>query len=222
MWKVSLLASALGLFTRASTTWRSGWAVLLGLPHNFGKTHHFDALVVLVLGVMMLARAGDAYSLDRRFFARGPAPAPSGEYRWPVRAAWLLMSLVFCSAGFAKLRNGGSRGCCPTTWRPCCSSTRIPWRATSRCRPSARGWPVSRAVQRAGAGHRRRPRSATRWPSSAAARAGFSRRPCAVARRHPPVHGADLPAVRHLSPVLGPVDRVAAAVSARRRALASA
>jgi hypothetical protein len=108
MWKVSLLASALGLFTRASTTMAFGMgAYLLGVPHNFGKTHHFDALVVLVLGVMMLARAGDAYSLDRRFFARGPAPAPSGEYRWPVRAAWLLMAFVFCSAGVAKLRHGG-------------------------------------------------------------------------------------------------------------------
>jgi len=109
VWKVSLLAAALGLFTRGSTVVACGvgW-YLLGLPHNFGKTHHFDALVALVLAVMMLARTGDAYSLDRRLFGRGrPAPEPSGEYRWPVRATWLLMSLVFASAGFAKLRNEG-------------------------------------------------------------------------------------------------------------------
>ena len=108
VWKVALLASALGLFTRWSTALAFVvGAYLLGLPHNFGKTHHFDALVVLVLGVMMIARTGDAYSLDRRFFARGDAKTPSGEYRWPVRAVWLLLSIVFCSAGIAKLRHGG-------------------------------------------------------------------------------------------------------------------
>ena len=108
-WKVALLMSALGLFTRWSMAISFGVGFyLLGLPHNFGKTHHFDALVVLVLAVLMLSRSGDAYSLDRRLFSHGrPAPAPSGEYRWPVRAAWLMMTLVFCSAGLAKLRHGG-------------------------------------------------------------------------------------------------------------------
>jgi hypothetical protein len=108
LWKLALLASALGLFTRWSTV--VAFAIggyLLGLPHNFGKTHHFDALVVLVLGVMMLARTGDAFSLDRLRARGAPPPARSGEYRWPVRATWLLMSLVFCSAGVAKLRHGG-------------------------------------------------------------------------------------------------------------------
>jgi hypothetical protein len=108
LWKLSLLASALGLFTRASTAVAFALGVyLLGLPHNFGKTHHFDALVVLELGVLMVARAGDAYALDRVLFARSRAVEPSGEYRWPVRASWLLMSLVFCSAGLSKLRHGG-------------------------------------------------------------------------------------------------------------------
>jgi len=108
LWKLALLGAALGLFTRATTAaaFGIGW-YLLGLPHNFGKTHHFDALIVLVLAVMMLARTGDAYSLDRRLFGRGRALEPSGEYRWPVRAAWLLMTTVFCSAGIAKLRHGG-------------------------------------------------------------------------------------------------------------------
>ena len=108
-WKIALLLAALGLFTRWSAL--AAFAIggyLLGLPHNFGKTHHFDALIVLILGVLTLARTGDAFSLDRRLFGRGRSPEPSGEYRWPVRAAWLLMSLVFCSAGISKLRHGGS------------------------------------------------------------------------------------------------------------------
>jgi hypothetical protein len=108
LWKISLLTSAVGLFTRGSTAVAFAiGAYLLGLPHNFGKTHHFDALIALQMSVLMLARAGDAYSLDRRLFGRGRRADASGEYRWPVRAAWLLMSLVFCSAGIAKLRHGG-------------------------------------------------------------------------------------------------------------------
>jgi hypothetical protein len=37
----------------------------------------------------------------------GPSVGPSPEYRWPVRAVWLTLALVFGSAGFAKLRHGG-------------------------------------------------------------------------------------------------------------------
>src|SRR5439155_18796170 len=35
-----------------------------------------------------------------------PAP-PSGEYRWPIRMVWLLMAVVFFTAGGTKLRRGG-------------------------------------------------------------------------------------------------------------------
>jgi hypothetical protein len=41
---------------------------------------------------------------------RGRAPdevAPSGEYRWPVRAVWAILSLTFFAAGVSKLRHGG-------------------------------------------------------------------------------------------------------------------
>ena len=72
----------------------------LGLPHNFGKVHHFDAMIVLVLGVMVFARLGDAWSLDRTTslteisplcaatFARSPAVShvwPRGYRAAPVR-----------------------------------------------------------------------------------------------------------------------------------------
>ncbi|MFZ5897498.1 MAG: hypothetical protein ACOY0T_40995 [Myxococcota bacterium] len=108
LWKVSLLASALGVLTRLSTTVAFGIGTyLLGLPHNFSKTHHFDAMLVLVLGLLMLARTGDAYALDSTLFKKRPSREPSGEYRWPVRATWVVMSLVFFSAGISKLRHGG-------------------------------------------------------------------------------------------------------------------
>jgi hypothetical protein len=53
----------------------------------------------------------DAYSLDRviaRRLGRGPKPTvPSGEYRWPVRAVWVILALTFFAAGVSKLRHGG-------------------------------------------------------------------------------------------------------------------
>jgi hypothetical protein len=114
-WKMSLALSCLGLFTRASTV--SSFILglyLLGLPHNFGKVHHFDGLVVIVLGIMALSRCGDACSIDQliRKMWQGnnlsvQQPQLSGEYRWPVRAVWLMFALIFFAAGVAKLRNSG-------------------------------------------------------------------------------------------------------------------
>src|SRR6266516_1304002 len=91
IWKVTLGLSCIGLFTRLSTVVSVILGVyLLGLPHNFGKTHHFDAILVFVLGIMALSRCGDSWSVDRliwvareRFTSR--APHMSGEYTWPVR-----------------------------------------------------------------------------------------------------------------------------------------
>jgi hypothetical protein len=66
LWKASLLSSALGLFSRGSALVAAVvGCYLLGLPHNFGKTHHFDAMVVLILGILACSRAADAFSLDR-------------------------------------------------------------------------------------------------------------------------------------------------------------
>ena len=109
-WKASLLLSCLGFMTRVSTAvaFLLG-AYLIGLPYNFGKTDHMTALVVFTLGIMALSWCGDAWSVDafiRRRFRRKPPRAPSGEYRWPVRAVWLTMALVFFAAGVAKVREG--------------------------------------------------------------------------------------------------------------------
>jgi hypothetical protein len=113
LWKAALGLAAVGFRTRASTlmAFILG-AGLLGLPHNFGKVHHKDAIVVLVLGILAVARCGDAWSVDR-LIARargGAAAAPlaaSGEYRWPVRLVQVLVTLVFLGAGVSKLRQSG-------------------------------------------------------------------------------------------------------------------
>ena len=115
IWKVSLALSCVGLFTRFSTMSSVILGVyLLGLPHNFGKIHQIDTVVVLCLGIMALARCGDAYSLDRLFRRAGRVDLPSversrpsGEYTWPVHTVWLMFALVFFAAGVAKLRHSG-------------------------------------------------------------------------------------------------------------------
>jgi hypothetical protein len=105
-WRLSLLASAIGFLSQASM-----WVAfllgfyLLGLPHNFGHTFHFDATLVIAMGVLACSRAGDAWSIDA---ARGEGrTTPSGDYTWPVRAIWVATALVFLAAGLAKLRHGG-------------------------------------------------------------------------------------------------------------------
>lgn len=115
IWKLSLLTSAAGILTRAST----GAAALLGifvlgLPNNFGTSHHDDAFVLLLLLVLSASRCGDAWTLDdflrRRLRPTGPTRPPhppNGEYTWPFRLAQALFLLVFAAAGIAKLRHGG-------------------------------------------------------------------------------------------------------------------
>jgi predicted DCC family thiol-disulfide oxidoreductase YuxK len=114
-WKAALCLAAIGLWTRPSLIVAAAVSpYLLGLPHNFGKTHHFDALVVLVLIVLAASRCGDAWSIDalrrriRHPQAAAPRP-PSPEYTWPIRAVWSLMAIVFFSSGLAKLRTSGLR-----------------------------------------------------------------------------------------------------------------
>src|SRR5215217_5766386 len=115
IWKLSLASSCLGIFTRTSTVSSFVLGIyLLGLPHNFGKIHHNDALVVIVLGIMAVSRCGDACSLDRllwRVRRRGDSsverPRASGEYTWPVRTVWVMLALIFFAAGVSKLRHSG-------------------------------------------------------------------------------------------------------------------
>jgi hypothetical protein len=112
LWKASLLLSAIGFITRPAMAiaFVLG-AYLMGLPHNFGQTQHFDTLVVFASGALALSRAGDACSLDAWIAAASgrsrSAPPDDGEYRWPIRFVWVAMALIFCAAGISKLRHSG-------------------------------------------------------------------------------------------------------------------
>jgi hypothetical protein len=107
-WKVSLFLSCIGLATRFSTV--AAFVLgfyLLGLQQNFSRIIHNDAVVVLVMGTLALSRCGDRWSIDSLLKREGADSCLSGEYTWPSRMIWLIMSLIYFASGFAKLRHSG-------------------------------------------------------------------------------------------------------------------
>jgi len=115
IWKAALALACVGLFTRVSTVLAfTGGVYLLGMPYNFGWTYHYDALLVIALGIMAFSRCGDAYSVDHWFQrirrasrSQPPVCVISGEYTWPFQTVRVLMALVLVAAGLSKLRHTG-------------------------------------------------------------------------------------------------------------------
>ena len=110
VWKAALLLSCVGFFTRVSTIVAAPLTLyLIGVPYNYGKVDHMTAILVFTTWILAFSHCGDAVSIDRLVRKRrDPAPvAPSGEYRWPVRMVWVLMSVLFFNAGMAKVIRGG-------------------------------------------------------------------------------------------------------------------
>src|SRR6185436_11984429 len=90
VWKGSLFLSAIGLFARPAMIVAFALGTyLMGLPHNFGQTQHFDTLVVFASLALALSRAADAVSVDALIHAARTGtsrqPADDGEYTWPIR-----------------------------------------------------------------------------------------------------------------------------------------
>ena len=112
VWKIALAMACVGLLTRFSTTTAFVLGLyLLGLRHNWGKASHDDAAPVWIMLILALSRCGDALSLDALLFRKRNSPETlpleSGEYRWPIRAVWLVLSMVFFNSAIAKLRKSG-------------------------------------------------------------------------------------------------------------------
>jgi predicted DCC family thiol-disulfide oxidoreductase YuxK len=116
VWKLSLVLSAIGLFTRFSATVSFIFSVyLFGLANNFGKTHHLEILLLWAFLIMAFSRCGDSWSVDRLIktarTGNGPEWEPrkfSGEYTWPIRLIWVVMAMIYFEAGISKLRHSGT------------------------------------------------------------------------------------------------------------------
>ncbi len=111
-WHLALFLSCVGLFTRYSTKVAAVLGLIyLGYPHNFGKIHHSDHMVTVVLCILAWSRCGDYFSLDQHIKAlRGKgslAPIASAEYRWPLRFIQTILMLSYFEAGYSKLTNSG-------------------------------------------------------------------------------------------------------------------
>lgn len=105
-WKVALALACVGLFTQVATATSFLLGIyLLGLTNNFGKASHTANLLVVTIGILAFSRCGDGCSLDA--LRRGTPGIPSGEYRWPVRAVWMAMALVFFGAAISKWQRTG-------------------------------------------------------------------------------------------------------------------
>jgi hypothetical protein len=82
---------------------------LLGVNNNFGKVDHEGNLLAVAFLVLAFSRASDFASVDAWLKQRKvPKPLPpSGEYRWPIAAVWLLVCGMYFAAGVAKLHHTG-------------------------------------------------------------------------------------------------------------------
>lgn len=112
-WRVALVFSCVGLFTRGMTVVAFILGLyILGLPNNFGTEYHYDTLVVMAFGIMAVSQSGDAWSLDRLRMRRAEddqltRSSASGEYTWPIRLIQFVMAMTFFAAGIAKFRHSG-------------------------------------------------------------------------------------------------------------------
>jgi hypothetical protein len=73
------------------------YLVLAGLRGSRGKVLHNDLLLLWASAPFLLAPA----EVDRR------DPAPRRRYGWPIRTSIVIIALVYCLAGYHKLRRSG-------------------------------------------------------------------------------------------------------------------
>lgn len=113
VWKVALLFSCVGLFTRLSTAISFAFGIyLFGVAASFGRIHHTEHVLIFSFLIMACSRCGDAWSIDELIRKkRSPAiqepPEMSGEYTWPVRLIWVVIALIYFAAGISKVRHSG-------------------------------------------------------------------------------------------------------------------
>jgi predicted DCC family thiol-disulfide oxidoreductase YuxK len=113
---IACVACILGVFTRTSILICLGLSLyVLGLPQVFGKINHYHHLIWF-MAILAVSPCADVLSVDAIFKSwkradRGVTepPGPSQIYALPLRFVWLLMGVIYFSAGFWKIWTGGYR-----------------------------------------------------------------------------------------------------------------
>jgi predicted DCC family thiol-disulfide oxidoreductase YuxK len=111
---VACLACILGLFTRTSIIVCLVLSLyVLGLPQLFGKMNHYHHLIWF-MAILAVSPCADVLSVDAIFKSwkradrgRTEPPEPSQAYSLPLRFVWLLMGVIYFSAGFWKVWTAG-------------------------------------------------------------------------------------------------------------------
>lgn len=69
-------------------------------------------LATIIIAILAVSYCGDAFSVDDLMRRKGwlrpvVSRRSKGEYRWPIRLIWVMITLAFCAAVVSKLRNSG-------------------------------------------------------------------------------------------------------------------
>jgi hypothetical protein len=111
---VLLVLAALGFATRLALIAATVILFYITIPGMYGKILNFQAIPILVLGILAIAPSGDAVSLDRLlrrrfgFWPFGRAESEiSGDYRWPVQFLQVFVCMVFFMSGLSKMLTSG-------------------------------------------------------------------------------------------------------------------
>ena len=110
------IACILGLFTRTSIIICLVLSIyVLGVPQVFGKINHYHHLIWF-MAILAVSPCSDVLSIDAvrkswRRADRGTTEPPTSciAYALPLRFVWLLMGVIYFSAGFWKMWTAGYR-----------------------------------------------------------------------------------------------------------------
>jgi len=108
---VAGVLATIGLFSRGAMLAATAANVLLQAHHySYGEFHHAEALMMIALGALAIGPSAAVWSVDavRRRRRNGrPLPEMSVFARWPLRLIQWTIALIYLSAAWAKLSNGG-------------------------------------------------------------------------------------------------------------------
>ena len=115
-WSIAaLIGGGLASGVAATIGWRFRWSgpcfaavllVLTTLGNSWSQIFHTENLVVLHVGILAIAPAAEAWSIDRRRQG-GPSVEAGPSHGWPIRLMGAVTAVTYPVAGLAKLRIGG-------------------------------------------------------------------------------------------------------------------